>query len=204
MKILPYTQENKASILAEALVVLLSGGTIVYPTETAYGLGADFFSPKAYRSIFSIKNRHAGKALPVIVPDMRYATTLVEFEPPASKLAAQYWPGPLTLVLPFRYSRQYEYHADPYLALRVSSNHFAASLSQAFGKPLIATSANTSGKAATYSVDEIIRQFEKSRMQPDLIIDAGELPKVMPSTIVKVDRNGVEVIREGAIQLKTF
>ncbi len=201
MKIIKYAPEKKASILAEALVVLLSGGTVVYPTETAYGLGADFFSPRAYRSIFSIKYRDAKKALPVIVPDLEYATTLVEFSPQASKLAAEYWPGPLTLVLPFRYGKEYEYHTDPYLALRVSSHPIAASLAQAFGKPLIATSANASGKAVCYSADDVIRQFESSRSQPDLVIDAGMLPEAPPSTIVKVDRDSLEVIRNGSILL---
>jgi L-threonylcarbamoyladenylate synthase len=201
MKVLQYTPEKKASILSEALVVLLSGGTVVYPTETAYALGADFFSPKAYRSIFGIKYRDAKKVLPVLAPDLRYATTIVEFTPSASRLAAEYWPGPLTLVLPFLYRKQYEYHTDAYLALRLSSHPFAANLAQAFGKPLIATSANTSGMTVCYSADEVRKQFEKSRLQPDLLIDAGDLPKNPPSTIIKIDGDRVELIRSGAITL---
>ena len=56
MNIFEYNPDNKASLISEALVTLLSGGSVVYPTETAYALGADFFSPSAYRNIFSIKN----------------------------------------------------------------------------------------------------------------------------------------------------
>jgi L-threonylcarbamoyladenylate synthase len=173
----------------------------VYPTETAYGLGADFFSPRAYRSIFAIKYRDSKKVLPVIVPDMQYATTLVEFTPQASRLAAEYWPGPLTLVLPFLYKKQYEYHTDPYLALRVSSHPFAASLARAFGKPLIATSANTSGGSVCYTVADVLRQFEDNRSQPDLLIDSGELPQALPSTIIKIGRDSTEVIRNGSIHI---
>ena len=126
MKILKYDSEKKASIVAEALVVLMSGGTVVYPTETAYGIGADFFSPHAYRTVYSLKYRSPKKPLPVIVPDVHYARTLVQFSPEALQLAARYWPGPLTLVLPFLYSKQWVHHGDDYLALRVSSHPFAA------------------------------------------------------------------------------
>ncbi len=102
MKVIKYKPENKASVIAEAMVVLMSGGTVVYPTETAYALGADFFSPHAYLSIFDIKTRDKNKPLPVIVPTMNYAMTLVNFSAEAVVLATKHWPGPLTLVLPFR------------------------------------------------------------------------------------------------------
>lgn len=202
MKVIRYTPEKKASILSEALVTLLSGGTVVYPTETTYGLGGDFFSPKAYHAVFTIKYRDVKKPLPVIVPDMRYATTLVNFPPQASRLAAEYWPGPLTLVLPFLYGKHFNHHLDPYLALRISSHPFAASLAQAFGKPLISTSANASGSGVCYSVEEVIDHFERNRTQPDLVIDMGVLPKTPPSTIIKFDARGdMQVIRKGAVAI---
>src|SRR5262245_30301280 len=135
MKILRYDPENKAKIFSEALVVLMSGGTVVYPTETAYGLGADFYSPSAYRAVYTIKYRDEKKPLPVLVPDLQYATTIVKFSPSASALAQKHWPGPLTLVLPFLYRREWPHHLDDYLALRVSSHPIARSLTQAFGKP---------------------------------------------------------------------
>jgi L-threonylcarbamoyladenylate synthase len=203
MKVVTYTPATKASILSEALLTLLSGGTVVYPTETMYGLGADFFSPKAYRAIFTIKYRDAKKPLPVIVPDERYATTLVSFTPQASRLASEYWPGPLTLVLPFLYGQHFNHHLDPYLALRVSSHPFASSLARAFGKPLISTSANVSGHGVCYSVEEVLDHFKRTRVQPDLVIDAGVLPQSPPSTIIKFDAKGdMKVIREGAIRIK--
>ena len=105
MKVIRFDPERKAEQLAEALVVLLSGGAVVYPTETAYALGADFFSPHAYRNIYRVKQRVGTKYLPVIVPDAHYATTIVKFSPKSSRLASRYWPGPLTLVLPFLYRR---------------------------------------------------------------------------------------------------
>lgn len=202
MKIIKYDPENKASIVAEALVVLMSGGTVVYPTETAYALGADFFSPHAYTSIFSIKFRSGAKPLPVLVPDFHYATTVVEFPPEASRLASRYWPGPLTLVLPFIYSKEWPHHKDKFLALRVSSHPFAQSLSRAFGKPLISTSANVAGEPPAYSVEDFVRQVQKRKKIPDLIIDAGALSHVLPSTIIKVDKTGSVVLREGPVKIE--
>ena len=202
MKVLPYDPQNKAGILAEALVVLLSGGTVVYPTETAYGLGADFFSPRAYQRVFAIKNRSERKPLPVIIPNFQYAQTIVSFTPEASKLAQKYWPGPLTLVLPFLYAKEWTHHGDAYLALRVSSHPFAASLAQAFGRPLIATSANISCDKACYSAEAVIRQMSQSHLTPDLVIDMGDLPDIEPSTMVRVDDQGIAVLRSGPIRIK--
>lgn len=201
MKVLRYDSEKRAEVLAEALVVLLSGGTVVYPTETAYALGADFFSPRAYRSVYMLKYRAGDKLLPVIVPDFRYAATLVRFPPKATELAIKHWPGPLTLVLPFLYRKQMLHHNDDYLAVRVSSHPFASSLARAFGRPLISTSANVSHHPLCYRADEVLKQFEKRRAVPDLVIDAGPLPHVKPSTIVKVDDTGLSILREGPIKL---
>ncbi|MBI4090469.1 MAG: threonylcarbamoyl-AMP synthase [Candidatus Komeilibacteria bacterium] len=199
MKVIKYDSNNKAGILAEALVTLLSGGTVVYPTETAYALGGDFYSPRAYRSVFRIKYRTTTKPLPVIVPDFRYAATLVEFSPEAARLAERYWPGPLTLVLPFKYRQAWPHHPDDHLALRVSSHAIAANLSKVFGHPLIATSANRSGSDPCYTIEEVVEQMQQSRLQPDLVIDAGALQEVPVSTIVRVDGSVCTVLRRGSI-----
>lgn len=199
MKILTYTTEQKASILAEALVVLMSGGTVVYPTETSYALGADFFSPQAYQRIFKIKKRQKQKPLPVIVPTYVYATTIVAFSPKASELALHYWPGPLTLVEPFRYTSEWPHHADSHLALRVSSHPFALDLTKALGRPIISTSANVSGEGSQFRATDIIKQFDGIEIKPDLIIDWGELPAAQPSTILKDENGSLKVLRKGKV-----
>lgn len=204
MKIIRYQADRKGAILAEALVMLQSGGTVVYPTETAYGLGADFYSPTGYRAVYAIKYRTNDKPLPVLVPDMRFAATLVEFPPRAAELASKYWPGPLTLVLPFIYHRQWPHHMSRFLGVRASSNPLAMNLSQALGHPLISTSANISGKDLCYTVEDIIFQFRGRSRQPDLVIDVGPLPTVSPSTIVKISNDSFEVLRQGAITVPTL
>ena len=201
MKVIKYHRDDKAKIIAEALVILLSGGTVVYPTETAYAIGADFYSPGACRQVVTIKQRGRHKKLPVIVPGINYATTLVKFSPSALALAHKYWPGPLTLVLPFLYSKEWPHHGDDHLAVRVSSHPLAASLVHAFGRPLISTSSNISGAEPSYSGEEVIKHFRKTTRQPDLVIDAGTLPRVEPSTIIKEDAGRLEVLRQGPIKI---
>lgn len=201
MKVITYDTNKKASIYAEALAVLLSGGTIVYPTETAYALGADLYSPSAYQRVYTIKKRHDKKSLPVIVPNLKYASTLVQFPGKASQLAMKYWPGPLTLVLPFLYSHDLAYHGDPYLAVRMSSHPIAAALATAFGKPIISTSANISSHPACYTVDELMEQLYNHDHTPDLVIDAGALPVKPVSTIVKITPEEAIIIRKGLIDV---
>jgi len=201
MNIIKYDFENKPQIIAEALVVLLSGGTIVYPTETAYALGADFFSPGACKTIYTIKSRDEKKPLPVIVPSIEYATTLVKFSQSATRLATKFWPGPLTLVLPFLYSEEWPHHGDGFLALRVSSHPVANSISHTFGRPLVATSANVSDSKPCYTIEDFINELSNSSAQPDLIIDVGPLPKVLPSTVVKDDGKKTVVLRKGPIDI---
>lgn len=195
-------KNNRAQVIQRALEVLRAGGTIVYPTETSYGLGGDFFDSKVNDKIYQIKERDKGKPLSVIVPDMIYATSLVTFSDVAKRLAAEYWPGPLTLVLPYKYC-EFNSHCDDYLALRVSSHPFAADLSINFGNPLVATSANLHNNPDAYEPKDIVQQFVNAKSKPDLFINAGNLPKQRPSTIIKITTdNKIEILRKGDLKIK--
>lgn len=201
MKIIKFEIQKKAEILSQALDVLLAGGTIVYPTETAYALGGDFYSDETYKRVHRLKGRDFKRPLPVIVPDASYARRLVSFSEVSSVLASHYWPGALTMVLPFLYAEQLSHHRDKYLALRVSSYPLTQSLVRAFGRPLISTSANVSGRDTNYDVGDIVRQFTAVRRYPDLIIDVGRLPFHKASTVVKVDGDKIDILRQGDIHI---
>ena len=92
-------KSNKQGI-KKAISILKQGGVIVYPTETAYGLGADFLNAKAVNKIYQIKGRNYAKPLSVIVSSIRMAREYVKFDQESLQLAKKYWPGALTLVLP--------------------------------------------------------------------------------------------------------
>lgn len=193
--------KNRVEVLQRALEVLQKGGTVVYPTETSYGLGCDFYNDKAMRKIYRIKNRSKKFPLSVIIPDIVAASYLVEFNQKARYLAFENWPGPLTLILPYKYCK-YQKECDDFLALRVSSHPLAADLASNFGKPIVATSANISGQPDAYNPQTIRKYFQNAKYQPDLFINAGVLPKRQTSTIVKFDAEAKSsIIRQGDIKI---
>jgi L-threonylcarbamoyladenylate synthase len=199
MQIIKLNNNNRPQVLALAHEVIDRGGTVVYPTETSYALGGDFFSDKAYKRILSIKSRPKDKSFPVIVGTAHQARVLVKFTPVAERLAEKFWPGPLTLVLPLQFLSVNSFFTTDSLALRISSHPLAQDLSRIVARPLISTSANIAGQPAVYTVRDLIAQLANRSSVPDLIIDAGELEKKPASTIIKISDSGVEVLREGSI-----
>ncbi|MBT4349342.1 threonylcarbamoyl-AMP synthase [bacterium] len=200
MREIELNQKNHLAVLREAVDVLNNGGVIIYPTETSYGLGANFLDKEATEKIYKIKKRDDKKALPVIVPDLMTATTLVEFPQQALGLANEHWPGPLTLVLPYRYCQASV--CDDYLALRVSSHPFVTELLRNFGAAIISTSANIAGSDNCYTVKDVREQFKYAEFKPDLFINFGNLPINKPSTIIKIDENNhLEILRQGDLKI---
>lgn len=201
MKEIILDKNNRLEVLQQTLDVIRSGGVIVYPTETSYGLGADFYNKQAIDKIYQIKNRDKEHKLSVLVPDLASAKTMVYFPGDARRLAEHYWPGALTLILPFRNCKWPE-HCSDYLALRVSSHAFAKELVKAYGGPIIATSANISGQTDCYTPAQIQNQFKNKKHQPDLFINAGKLEQNKPSTIIKFINNKAEILRQGDLKIK--
>ena len=195
MRVIDLRQNDKIAFNS-ALVCLRSGGTIVYPTETAYGLGGDFLDKKVRAKIFKLKQRPQNKALPVIVGNLKQAQAIVKFDPLSLTLAKKYWPGPLTLILPVINPKACGCKT---LAIRVSSFAWARNLAKTLGKPLISTSANLSGAKTNYSLGPIIKSFKNQPVQPDLLFNSGRLAKCPPSTIVKITKGKIKIIRQGSI-----
>jgi len=191
MLILKSSNEN----IKKAAEYLKRDKVIVYPTETCYALGCDATNDEACRRIFKIKKRSEKKKLPIIVADLKMAKNYAKFDEGSLKLAKAFWPGPLTLVLENK-KKVSSLVTDEKIALRVSSNKVARMLSRKLGKPIVATSANISGKPNCYSIKEVLRQGVKA----DLYLDAGRLKKIKPSTIFDVERR--IILREGPISIE--
>ncbi|MBI5222556.1 MAG: threonylcarbamoyl-AMP synthase [Candidatus Magasanikbacteria bacterium] len=189
---------------------LKSGSTIVYPTETCYGLGCDARNSLAVEKIIKIKQRKEKKPFLVVVPDAAMALRYLEWSQKLQELADKYWftwrsfsgdgPGALTVV-----ARAKEdcglapgvVAPDGTVAFRVTSHPLAARLSRELGAPIVSTSANISGQSQSYSAEAVRQSFANQPNQPDIIIDVGELPHRAPSTIVRVLDGKVEVLRQG-------
>jgi L-threonylcarbamoyladenylate synthase len=190
--------------IEEALEVLAHGGTIVFPTETLYGLGALATHKAAVRKVYSIKRRPKEKLLPVIIGDLVQAKKYFIFNKNDQALAKKFWPGPLALVVRTKSKKISAALGSELLAVRYPANPLAASLAKLSGTPIISTSANISGQPGCFTIAAVKKQFAhvKGTHQPDLFLDGGRLKKSLPSTIVKTKKDSLIVIREGAVNIK--
>lgn len=187
----------------EAVIHLQRGDLVIYPTETAYALGADATNAKAIRKIFKIKQRSKNKPLPFIVASLSMAERYVYFSKDLKILAKHHWPGPLTLVAPIKKSQlsgSLNYQGRT-AALRVSSNALAKKLSQLLGRPIAATSANISGQGNIYNVSAIRKKFANAT-DKIYFLSGGTLPRRKPSTIVALKNGKLIVLRHGAVSPK--
>ena len=194
-------KNSEDRILTRAAEILSSGGIIAYPTETFYGLGADATNEKAIQKIFAVKGRDFKNPIALIIAQTDDICSLVQNVPQtAKKLMAELWPGALTIVF---------FAADnvsPMLTagsgkigLRVSSHPGAQGIVQKLGRALTATSANLSGAPECVSSTDVASQLGD---QIDAIIDLGNTPGTIGSTIIDVTGNTPVILREGAISRK--
>jgi len=188
--------------LRRAAAVIAAGGVVVFPTETAYGLAADPTNAIAVRRIFAIKGRRADKQLPLIAGSLAQARGLVNLSGKPLELAKKYWPGPLTIVAWLRPGKRIVgvRGSRPTAAIRVPALAWARALADGFGAPITSTSANLSGRPAVYGPAGIRRSFAGRQHQPDLFLDAGRLPFRRPSTVIKIEKGKVRVMRPGSVK----
>ncbi|MCS7385500.1 MAG: threonylcarbamoyl-AMP synthase [Candidatus Methanomethylicota archaeon] len=187
------------SILVEASDIVLSGGLIVYPTDTVYGLGANPFDVRAVKKAIFVKRR-SGKPMPVIVSSIRAAEEVVYVNDLALRLMRSFWPGPLTIVLPKKPYVPNEVTAGRFsLGVRMPNHLVAVKLAELCNGYILGTSANISGGRAPRTAHEALRQLGDA---VDLVIDAGECPIGVPSTVVDLTGSSLVVVREGAISVE--
>jgi L-threonylcarbamoyladenylate synthase len=170
--------------IAQAARCFKSGGLVAFPTETVYGLGADAGNGKAVARLYAAKGRPTFNPLIAHVADLAAARKLATFNTDADKLAAAFWPGPLTLVLRKRADCPV---ADLALAgldsvaVRVPAHPIAQALLAEFGGPVVAPSANRSGHVSPTSAPHVLADL---RGRIDMLIDGGPCAVGVESTIV--------------------
>ena len=165
-----------AATTAEAARILAAGGLVAFPTETVYGLGADATNGAAVARIYEAKGRPAFNPLISHVTDLGAARALARFDADAARLAGAFWPGPLTLVLPKAENCTVSELATAGLdtiAVRVPHHPVAQDLLAAFGRPVVAPSANRSGHVSPTAAAHVAADLSG---RVDLIIDGGATP----------------------------
>ena len=177
--------------------LMKQGGVVVYPTETVYGLGCVPSDTDASQRVCEIKQR-ADKPLPLICADIVAARKIVEMDSAAEKLAARFWPGPLTMVLPTRvkYS-MWVNHGASTLGVRVSPHPVASMLAKEAGGVIVSTSANISGGKPAMSASEARDIFGN---KVDIIIDGGRSQGGESSTVVDLTGEEVWLLRKGPVK----
>jgi L-threonylcarbamoyladenylate synthase len=180
------TLSANASAIAEAARCLAAGGLVAFPTETVYGLGADATNGEAVARLYAAKGRPQFNPLIAHVADIATARRLATFNAAAGQLAAAFWPGPLTLVLPKTAGCDVSDLALAGLdtvALRMPAHRIARELLAAFGKPIVAPSANRSGHVSPTTAAHVMADL---RGRIDLIVDGGSCEVGVESTIVSL------------------
>ena len=184
--------------IQEAISVLKQGGTIIYPTDTVYGIGCNALDEFAVRRVFQIKQR-SSRPLLILARNMKWVQELVYLTPKQVQIAEKFWPGKFTLVLPKKDIIPYVVTTGlPSVGIRVPDFKFTDELLAQFGYPLVSTSANLSGEEATGDINKVIKSFSREGIQrPDLVIDAGVLPPSNTSVIIDCTSDKPKILRVG-------
>lgn len=196
--------------ITEAVRVLKRGGVVMHPTETCYGLAVDIFNEKALDKLYALKKMDGGKPVSVMVRSLEDAEKYADFGTSCStatgsmanprELADRYWPGPLTLVLPRKEALPvFLNRGVESVGLRCPDCELCRDLVDGFGGPLTTTSANLTQWPEVYDVECYLGQLVGEPLRPDLVIDAGQLVKNKPSTIIRFEKGEMSLIREGVL-----
>ena len=184
-----------------ASILLREGGVVAFPTDTVYGLGASAFNHAAVSMLFVIKNRSRDQGVPVLIAsESQLPEVASEVPDSAYALAERFWPGGLTLVVP----RRAEVPAlvagyGDTIAVRLPDHPCPQTLVQALGGPITGTSANLHNGPEPSSAAEVQRQLGN---RLSMILDGGESPIAVPSTIVDTTQHPPKALRLGSVSLE--
>jgi L-threonylcarbamoyladenylate synthase len=201
----PDRPQAAGQAVASAATAIRSGRLVVFPTETVYGLAARPDDEGATRRVFEAKRRQPGLALPVLAVSMDHAFDLARATDEARSVAARFWPGPLTLVLPRteRSSPWYLGERPHSIGVRVPDHAISAALLRATG-PLAVTSANVSGMDPLLEGTALVDTFREA-VAVYLQLPPGVRPSGQrPSTVVDMTGSDPAVVREGPIGLRSL
>lgn len=197
--------EENPQALELAVAALRSGKIISFSCDTVYGIAADACNSKAVDGLYKLKNRDQKKPIAIFLQSLDEAKRLFYFDKNSEKLAEQFLPGALTLVLKTRpeaaniLASNLNQNGDNFLGFRIIDLPFVKNLLAKFGGVLAVTSANLSNEEAAISADEVKKNLSNSDLE--LLIDGGISQQKISSTVVKVDDGKVSILRHGAVKI---
>ncbi len=200
MKIVKQVQKS----VNTAIDFLKNGGLLIMATETVYVAAVDATNPRAVKKLANFKNRPFGKPFSVGVSNIDMAEKYIVLNESAKKLYKTFLPGPLTIVSTGKHILAPGIEAENgTLGIRIPDYPFFLKIVKKLGKPITTTSANASYQKRPYKISDILDNVsEKQRALIDLIIDAGEIPRNEPSTVIDTTLDDPMILRQGEIRFK--
>jgi len=193
MKIFKLNPNNPdQKLINKAIDVMASGGVILYPTDTVYGLGANIFNNGAVKKIYSIKQRDYNKPLSVLVPDMESLELIAELNNSNKEILEEWLPGPFTFILNKKNIISPYVSSTNTVGIRIPDCEISLSLASLF--PIITTSANIANEQTLSNPQDILKQIGDV---VDLVIDIGPLDNDKPSTVIDLTLSKPSLIRKG-------
>lgn len=183
------TQRPDKDVLKRAAIVIKKGGLVAFPTETVYGLGADYLNKKAIQRLYRVKKRPKDKPFTIHISNLAELVKLsCEIALFSKHLMERFWPGPLTLILKTKTGEK--------IGFRMPRNNLALEFISACSTPIVAPSANISGREAPCNAEDVLKDLNG---KIDLLLDGGGTDIGIESTVVDASAFPYKVLREGAI-----
>ena len=195
MRALKTTSQN----IRVASQIVSNGGLVVYPTDTVYGLGCDPFNVKAVKRVFRVKGDRK-KPLPILACSVADLEKIARLSDVARKIAAKFWPGPLTVIVPKKPALPDIVTNDlDSVGVRVPKHDMAIQLIRLSDGLLVGTSANKTGQKPACTASEALEQLGE---EVDVVLDGGKALLEKPSTVADLTTEELKILREGPVALK--
>lgn len=182
-------QKPNKDVLEKAAKIIKKGGLVAFPTETVYGLGADYLNKKAIQKLYKVKKRPKNKPFTIHISNfdelLRLSCHISLF---SKHLIKRFWPGPLTLIL--------RTNSDEKIGVRMPRNKLALEFISRCTTPIVAPSANISGRRPPRNAESVLKDLDG---KIDLLLDGGKTHVGIESTVVDASKFPYRVLREGAI-----
>ncbi len=198
-------KESDLNAIELACDFLRQGKVISFASDTVYGVAADARNYDAVNTLYEIKNRDVKKPIAIFVKDLKTAEEIFDFDELAKKVAREFLPGALTLVLKTKenvkniLAENLNQNDDKFLGFRIVEKKFIKNLLQKFDGILAVTSANKSNHEASINANEVKKYFTNSKLA--LLIDGGISKEKTPSTVAKISDKKITILRQGLINI---
>lgn len=199
MEIRKLNENTYQETLLRARETLLSGGVVVAPTDTVYGILGDARNKEAIKKISAIKKRPSEKVFPIFVKDIAAARRIAYISDAKARFLEKIWPGQVIVLFHHKENLPHVLTGgSDKIGIRIPDHPFLLELLRMLNFPLVQTSANISNEATAKSIEEVRNYFDDIALQPDLIIDAGEI-KGTSSTVIDFTGEEAIVARTGLV-----